>query len=196
MRAFMHKSVKLPKYIPTPKRDWVLTQNVQPKEITTPSGIVLAQDEVREDLAAVIAVGEGYPHHEGPIPLHLKPGDIVRTTRKKGRTAYLDCMGDFGAGDTQTAYNYYQIGEIIAVEYHSELLAQEIEKIAAAYPAVVTLEEELEYDRLQAEKKQKGETSASKMEEVKKKKASYREELKAKMVAESEELMEDTFDRR
>lgn len=149
----MHKSVKLPKYIPTPKRDWVLTQNIQPKEITLPSGIVLAQDEVREDLAAVIAVGEGFPSQTGPLPLNLKPGDIVRTTRKKGRTAYLDAMGPSGAGDTQTAYNYYQASEIIAVEYHSELLAQQILEIAMEYPAVVTAEEEKEYDAKQAEAK-------------------------------------------
>lgn len=178
MRAFLHKSVKLPKYIPVPVRDWVLTQNVQSKEITTPAGIVLAQDEVREDLAAVIAVGEGYPHHEGPIPLTIKPGDIVRTTRKKGRTAYLDCMGEFGIGDTQTAYNYYQIGEIIAVEYHSELLAAQIEQIKHDYPAVVSKQEEEEYDLQQAEEaEKKAEEAKLSKEEKAEEKRRWRESL-------------------
>lgn len=171
MRAFIHKSVRLPQYIPQPVKDWVLTQNIQPKEIVTPSGIALPQDEVREDLAAVIAVGEGYPHHSGPIPLPVMPGDIVRTTRKKGRTAYLDCLGDDGTGGSQVAYNYYQIGEIIAVEYHSQKLAKDIEDIRKSSPAVVTIKEEKEYDKAEAEK-----LKAAQEEQE------YKQQLKAKII--------------
>lgn len=192
MRALLHLSVKLPQYIPHPVNDWVLTQNIMPKDIILPNGIYLPQDEVREDLAAVIAVGPGWLCPSGGYhPIPLKPGDIVRTTRKKGRTAYLDCMGEGGIGDRQTSYNYYQGSEIIAVEYHSEWLAREIAKISNSFPITVSLMEEEEY-RLKAaeEAKQKylkEEGTLQEKDALTKKKREFRERLRREVTGQTEE---------
>lgn len=153
MRALLHLDVKLPAYLPQPQNDWALVQNISPKEIKTAGGIWVPQDEIREDLALVLAVGPGLPLANGKyLPFGIKPGDIVRTTRKKGRTAYLDCMGEDGVGDSQTAYAYYQWNEIIAVEYHSELLATRLRLLKKDVSLVIPAAEELEYKEQQREK--------------------------------------------
>lgn len=122
--------VDIPAVFPKPINDWLLTANIQPKEIKRASGVILPQYETKEDLAVVLAVGPG-PRRFGTeqdcrSALSFKPGDVIRTTRRKGRTMHLDVHGAAGA---QKDFAWYQENEVIAIECHSEEIALRVDYV-------------------------------------------------------------------
>lgn len=130
----IHQQVRIPQSLPRPVSTWICCQNLEKGETILKSGLALPKTNEYEDIAAVLAVGPGSTViSDGKpirIPLQVRPGDIVRTSRKKGRTAHLETAES--GGKARDFYNLYQENEVIMVEYHSKLLAERLSKLQQA----------------------------------------------------------------
>lgn len=116
----MAYAVTIPNIIPRPVYDWILTQNItQTTETVRASGLVLPQYDIRDDRAAVLAVGSGSRIGGKIVKPDVKPGDIVMTTRREGRKVQI--AGEY--------YNLYQENEIVMIFFHDSVLAEEIKKV-------------------------------------------------------------------
>lgn len=121
----MAYAVTIPNIIPRPVYDWILTQNItQTTETVRASGLVLPQYDIRDDRAAVLAVGSGSRIGGKIVKPDVRPGDIVMTTRREGRKVQI--AGEY--------YNLYQENEIVMVFFHDSVLAREIKKVTKKHP--------------------------------------------------------------